>query len=177
MARTATAVRHDLQPAPEPRIDVLDRERRRGRITEASYLVGRQVEQVFKHMHAMGERFELDRTDGSRSIELKAVAGSERLVAVNNFLRWLMHHVGQFDTWLLWIVLGNRVSFELARVALWPHQRGVRGLHYTIDRFRDALAMLAEAKAAKGSGIKNPARSAAPSEPCRKEEPRLRKKF
>jgi hypothetical protein len=37
-------------------------------------------------------------------------------------------------------------------------RRGVRGLRYVADRFRDALAALAEAKAAKGRDARRVAR-------------------
>jgi len=53
---------------------------------------------------------------------------------------------------LLWIVLGMRLSFRTAAVSF--GRQGVRGLRYTVDRFRDALAVLAEAKAAKGREVR-----------------------
>ena len=52
------------------------------------------------------------------------------------------------QTTLLWIILGERKTFAQATQAF--GRSGVRGLRYTVDRFRDALATLAEAQAAKG---------------------------
>jgi hypothetical protein len=125
-------------------IDLLDRERRRGRIDEASFLVGRQIERVFEQMHhrarANGQSLDANGINGFAPAELQLVPGLERA----------FEHLGPLDARLLWLVLGNRQSLELAALALWPQRKGVRGLHYTIDRFREALSALAEAKAEKG---------------------------
>jgi hypothetical protein len=138
------------------RIDLLDRERRSGAIDEASYLIGREVERVFEHMSHIeggGQWFEGDRIDGATSAELKTLLGLERAYMVNTFLGWLVRHIGRSDTRLLWIVLGNRLSFSVAAFAIWHHE-GVRGYRYAIDRFRDALHTLAEVKAAKGRALR-----------------------
>jgi len=54
------------------RIDLLDQERRAGRLDEASYLVGREVERVFEgmsHIAGGGQWLEGDRVDGATSAE------------------------------------------------------------------------------------------------------------
>ena len=137
------------------RIDLLDRERRQGNIDEAAYLVGREIEKVFEHMTRVsggGQWCEGDRLDPATQAEVAALLGFERAHAVNAFLGWLVRHVGQRDTRLLWIVLGMRLSFRTAAASF--GRQGVRGLRYTVDRFRDALAVLAEAKAAKGREVR-----------------------
>jgi len=141
------------------RIDLLDRERRDGSITEASYLVGREIEKVFEHMTRVsggGQWCEGDRLDPATQAEVAALLGIERAHAVNAFLGWLVRHVGQRDTKLLWIVLGMRLSFRTAAASF--GRQGVRGLRYTVDRFRDALAVLAEAKAARGREVRRASR-------------------
>lgn len=136
------------------RIDLLDRERRDRAIDEASYLVGREVERIFEHMTRVsggGQWCEGDRLDPATQAEVAALLGIERAAAVNAFLGWLVRHVGQRDTLLLWRVLGLRWSFGVTAIAFGRLDR--RGKRYTIDRFRDALAVLAEAKAAKGREV------------------------
>jgi len=137
------------------RIDLLDVERRQGHLDEAAYLVGREIERVFEHMTRVsggGQWCEGDRLDPATQAEVAALLGIERAHQVNAFLGWLVRHVGQRDTKLLWIVLGMRLSFRTAAVSF--GRQGVRGLRYTVDRFRDALAVLAEAKAAKGREVR-----------------------
>lgn len=137
------------------RIDLLDRERRSGVITEAQYLVGREVEKVFEPMKRIsggGQWHEGDRIDAASTAELATVLGMERAYAVNAFLGWMVRHLGPSDTRLLWFVLGRGHSYGVAAVAF--RRFGVRGLRYTIDRFRDALAVLADAKAAKGRAVR-----------------------
>ena len=133
------------------RIDLLDQERRQGSIDEASYLVGREIERVFEHMariSGVGQWSEGDRLDPATEAEVRALLGIERAYAVNAFLQWVARHVGRQDTRLLVMVLGDRVSLSAAAVAF--GRQGRRGFRYSVDRFRDALAVLAEAKAAKG---------------------------
>jgi hypothetical protein len=137
------------------RIDLLDRERRDRTLDEASYLVGREVERVFEQMTRVsggGQWCEGDRLDPATQAEVAAILGIERAHMVNAFLGWLVRHIGQRDTVLLWRVLGLRWSFGVAAVAAGRLDR--RGKRYTIDRFRDALAVLAEAKAAKGRELR-----------------------
>ena len=137
------------------RVDFLDRERRNNRIDEASYLVGREIERVFEHMVRIsggGQWCEGDRLDPATQAEVAALLGIERAAAVNAFLGWLVRHVGQRDTKLLWIVLGCRLEMATAAAAF--GQTGIRGLRYVSHRFRDALATLAEAKAAKGREVR-----------------------
>jgi hypothetical protein len=133
------------------RIDLLDRERRGRRISEAGYLVGREVEAAFEHIGRMGgggQWLEGDRVDAAAAHELAIVLGVERARGLNAFLGFLVRNLGRQDTRLLWLVLGERASFPRAALAF--GRVGVRGVRYTMDRFRDALAALAEAKAARG---------------------------
>lgn len=136
------------------RIDLLDRECRAGKIDQASYLVGREVERIFEHMTRVsggGQWTEGDRLDPATQAEVAALLGIERAVMVNAFLGWMHRHLGRPDTRLLWLVLGMRLTLPQAAVAF--RRNGVRGFRYTTDRFRDALAVLAEAKAAKGREV------------------------
>jgi hypothetical protein len=98
----------------------------------------------------LSDWFAGDRIDEYTRAEAKAVLGLERAVAVNAFLRWLVRHLGPLDTRLLWTILGNRLTFAITAVTLWPEKPGVRGLRYTIDRFCDSLGTLAEARSARG---------------------------
>jgi hypothetical protein len=137
------------------RIDLLDKERRQGSIDEASYLVGREIERVLEHMvriSGVGQWSEGDRLDPATEAEVRVLLGIERAAQVNAFLAWLARHVGRQDTRLLVMVLGDRVSLSAAAVAF--HREGRRGYRYTMDRFRDALSVLAEAKAAKGREVR-----------------------
>ena len=137
------------------RIDLLDQERRQGSIDEASYLVGREIERVLEHLVRVsggGQWCEGDRLDGATQAEVKALLGIERAQLVNAFLAWITRHVGRMDTRLLVMVLGDRVSLSAAAVAF--GRQGRRGFRYSVDRFRDALAVLAEAKAAKGRAVR-----------------------
>jgi hypothetical protein len=137
------------------RIDLLDQERRSGKIDEASYLVGREVELVFEQMNRIGgggQWWEGDRVDAASAAALNAMVGAERAFKVNAFLAWLVRHLGRQDTRLLWIVLGNRLSLRTAAASF--GRPGVRGRRYTVDRFRDALACLAEVKAARGRALR-----------------------
>lgn len=137
------------------RVDLLDRERRRRFIDEASYLVGREIEAAFEGMgriSGLGQWLAGDRVDAAVAHELAIVLGVERAYAVNALLGFLVRHLGKSDTRLLWLVLGERLPFSLAAAAL--GRPGVRGLRYTMDRFRDALVVLADAKAARGRELR-----------------------
>lgn len=137
------------------RIDLLDRECRAGRINTAAFEAGRDVEKVFEHMSRIGgggQWLEGDRMDAATSADLMALLGAERGREVNAFLVWLVRHVGARDTRLLWIILGDRLSFAAAAAAF--RRPGVRGLRYTRDRFAEALDTLADARAAKGRGAR-----------------------
>jgi hypothetical protein len=137
------------------RIDLLDRERRSGAINEAQYQIGREIERVFEPMKRIsggGQWHEGDRIDAATSADLATMLGMERAYAVNAFLRWMVRHLGPNDTRLIWFVLGRGHSYGVAAVAFKRH--GVRGLRYTIDRFRDALSALADAKAARGRALR-----------------------
>lgn len=133
------------------RFDLLDRERRQRAIDEASYLVGREIERILQpmsHVSGGGQWLEGDRVDAASQAELALVLGVDRARAVNHLLVWMVRHIGRADTRLLWIVLGQGLGLPTAALAF--GRRGVRGMRYTTDRFRDALSVLAEAKAARG---------------------------
>lgn len=133
------------------RIDLLDRERRNGGLDEASYLVGREIERLFEpmsHVSGGGQWLEGDRVDAATQADLAVVLGFDHARKVNHLLVWMVRHIGKSDARLLWIVLGHGFTFATASAAF--DRRGVRGLRYTIDRFRDALGVLADAKAAVG---------------------------
>lgn len=137
------------------RIDLLDQERRAGRLDEASYLVGREVERIFEgmsHIAGGGQWLSGDRVDAATSAELMAVFGAERAAKVNSFLGWLVRHVGRWDARLLWMILGERLTFVQAAAVF--GRGGYRGRRYAADRFSDALAALAQVKAAKGRALR-----------------------
>jgi hypothetical protein len=137
------------------RIDLLDVERRAGYLTEAAYLVGREVEAMFEYMGRIsggGQWSEGDRVDPATAAEVYTLMGIEGAMKVNAFLGWLLRHLGRQDTLLLWRVLGDRLTLQQAAVAAGRLDR--RGYRYTMDRFRDALSVLAEAKAAKGRALR-----------------------
>jgi len=136
------------------RIDLLDRERRARRIDEASFLIGREIESAFEQMHRIsggGQWFEGDRIDAAAQAELALMMGVERAFIVNKFLNWLVRHVGKTDTRLIWLLLAERQTFLQASQLF--GRSGVRGLRYTMDRFRDALSSLADARAARGRDV------------------------
>lgn len=137
------------------RIDLLDRERRSGNIDEASYLVGRTTERVFEHLTRIsggGQWCEGDRLDPATQAQVAAQHGFDKAIKVNAYLGWLCRHLGQRDTRLLWLVLGDRLT--IWQVAAAFGRPGRRGFSYTVDRFREALSILAEAKAAKERAVR-----------------------
>ncbi len=137
------------------RIDLLDVERRAGYLTEAAFQTGREVEAMFERMNRMtggGQWSEGDRVDPATAAEVYTLMGIEGAMKVNAFLGWLLRHLGRPDTLLLWRVLGDRLTLQQAAVAAGRLDR--RGYRYTMDRFRDALVVLADAKAAKGREVR-----------------------
>jgi hypothetical protein len=139
------------------RIDLLDVERRAGYLTEASYQVGREIEAIFERMIRVsggGQWSEGDRVDPATAATVYTVLGIEGALKVNKFLGWMLRHVGKPDTLLLWRVLGGD-RLTLRQAALTFGRKGYRGHRYTMDRFRDALAVLADAKAAKGREVRD----------------------
>jgi hypothetical protein len=138
------------------RIDLLDRERRGGRISEAAYLVGRETERAFENMTRIGggsQWLEGDRIDAATAAELRTVLGIERAHAINDFVGWLVRQIGVRDTSLLRLVLGDGLGLGIAGVAVFG-RNGTRGYRYAADRFCDALEVLAEAKAARGRALR-----------------------
>jgi len=133
------------------RIDLLDRERRAGRISEAQYLAGRDVERALDglgHVPGGGQWLEGDRVDSATAAQVAVVLGYERAMRANRFLEWLLRRLGITDTRLLLLVLVEGNPLHVAAIRL---GRGdARGRHYIADRFRDALGVLAEARAARG---------------------------
>jgi hypothetical protein len=107
-----------------------------------------------------------DRVDAATQAELANILGLERARSVNFFLAWVTRHVGRSDTRLLWYILGQRLSFSNAALA--QGREGVRGLRYTIDRFRDALAQLAQARAATGRVVRSRVENPRQGRPLRK---------
>jgi hypothetical protein len=137
------------------RVDLLDTERRSGKIDEASFLVGRECEVIFERMNRIsgaGQWGEGDRTDFATAAECYTLLGLESAVKVNAFLNWVHRHVGTMDTLLLWRILGCRMSITATAVSFGRDSR--RGHRYVHDRFVDALAALANAKAAKGAQVR-----------------------
>lgn len=133
------------------RIDLLDAERRAQYLTEAAYQVGREIEAIFERMIRVsggGQWSEGDRVDPATAAEVYTLMGIEGAIKVNKFLGWMLRHIGRQDTLLLWRVLGDRLTLQEAALRFGRLDR--RGYRYTMDRFRDALTVLAEAKAAKG---------------------------
>jgi len=137
------------------RIDLLDKERRDGSISEAAYQAGRTVERVFERMSRVagsGQWLAGDRLDSATQAQVAAALGFENAIKVNAYLTFLLRHLGKRDARLLWAVLGLRLKFQT--IALAEHRPGIRGVRYIADRFRDALGVLAEAKSAKGKALR-----------------------
>ena len=137
------------------RYDLLDQERRSGKLDEASYLAGREAERTFEAMSRIsggGAWLEGDRIDAASAAELNTLLGIERAYAVNAYLGFLVRHLGRRDTRLLWSILGLRLDFRA--IALSERRPGVRGVRYIHDRFAETLATLAEVKAARGRSHK-----------------------
>jgi hypothetical protein len=133
------------------RIDLLDRERRADRITEAQYLAGRDVERKLAglgHIGGGGQWLDGDRVDPGTAARLAVALGYERALVANRFLDWLLRRLGVRDTRLLLLVLAEGNPLHVAAIRL--GRGGRRGMQYTADRFRDALEVLAEARAARG---------------------------
>ena len=137
------------------RYDLLDRERHSGNLDEAAFQMGRTVERVFERMSRVsgaGQWAVGDRLDGATQAQVAAALGFENALKVNAFLNFLLRHLGPMDTRLLWMILGDRLTFQTAAIAF--GRSGVRGVRGTVDRFREALAALAEVKAARGRALR-----------------------
>jgi len=134
------------------RVDLLAQERRAGRLDEASYRAGRDIESAFERMGrvsgGMQWLFGGDKIDSATQAEMQAILGVENAYKVNALLSWMVKHLGKMDTRIVWCVLGDRLSFTAVAASF--GRKGVRGRRYVHDRFCDSLATLAEAKAARG---------------------------
>src|SRR5262245_40984839 len=82
------------------RVDLLDRERRAGRISEAQYLAGRDVERALAglgHIGGGGQWLEGDRVDPGTAARLAVALGYERALMANKYLDWLLRRLGVRD--------------------------------------------------------------------------------
>jgi len=135
------------------RFDLLDRERARGFLDEASYLAGREIEATFESMARLRSTFcsMADHIDAAAKAELATLCRIDQARTINNFLCFLVRQVGRSDTKLLWYTLGERLPFSVAAAMF--GRSGIRGLRYTMDRWRDALTTIANTKAAHGRAV------------------------
>ncbi len=148
------AARERLLATVNRRVDVLEDERSRGRISEAAYQIGRILQAVFERGQGpRGARMqwsEGDRVDAAWAHELAVVLALDDAHKIKAYLDRLAHTVGMLDARLLRHVLGDRLSF--AECAAARGRAGERGTRYYAARFRDALEFVAERWAARGRG-------------------------
>jgi hypothetical protein len=135
------------------RVDLLQDERSRGRISGAAYREGRLAQAVFGRARGpvTSNWSGADRVDAFVARELAVIHGildAERIVRL---VDWMRSELGRIDADILQRVLGENQSY--ADVATLQGKSGEFGQRYVARRFRDALELLARTRAAAGPAL------------------------
>jgi hypothetical protein len=136
-------------------VDVLEDERAHRRISEAAYITGQQLMQVFGRARGPGNASNwagASRVDAFVSKELAVISGIDAARAITKAKAWLERELGKIDGRLVGRILHEGKSF--AECAALQGKAGDRGMRYIAARFRDALEQLAEAQAATGAATR-----------------------
>jgi Ni/Co efflux regulator RcnB len=135
------------------RTDLLELELAHGRISQAAFLVGREIQSKLERQSQVGAGNQWnsgDRVDAYQRHEEYIVTNLEIARDIQAYFSWIgrcLGHAG-IDGKILRNVLGDRMSYGACAVL--HGKRGDRGARYIAQRFRDALEALANAQAAKG---------------------------
>lgn len=133
------------------RVDILEYEKAHRRITEQQYCLGRIVQAVFERSSGRigsGGFNAGSRVDMVTANELRMIYAVDDARVVRAYMDRITRALGYIDMRILRQILGERLTF--AQVAEARGRAGRQGTSYYADRFRDALAALVEAWAAKG---------------------------
>lgn len=134
------------------RVDILEYEKAHKRIGEQQYCLGRIVQAVFERCAGRvgsGGWNAGSRVDAVTANELRMIYAVDDARVVQAYMDRITRALGHIDMRILRQVLGERLTF--AQVAEARGRAGRQGTAYYADRFRDALAALVEAWAAKGT--------------------------
>lgn len=139
------------------RTDLLELEYAHGRISEAALRVGREIQGKLERLSQVGTGNQWrqgDRVDQYQRHEEVIVNMLEAARASEAMFSWITRCLGKenLDAKILRNLLGDNMSY--GAVAVLHGKRGDRGVRYIAERFRDALEVLANAQAAKGTGGK-----------------------
>ncbi len=135
------------------RTDLLELELAHNRISQAAFLIGREIQDKLEQQTRTGAGNQWnsgDRVDQYQQHELHIVAGLELAREIQAYFSWIGRCLGRasIDCRLLRDILGERLSYGAC--ATMHGKLGDRGTRYIAQRFRDALEALATAAAAKG---------------------------
>jgi hypothetical protein len=132
------------------RIDLLENERKLGRISEAAYREGGRLLELLEAAHRIGGTNWSggDRIDAYTAHETAIVKKIETAQEITAVVAWVRSRLGAYDTQILRWVLGDRMTFMNIAARTGPATERRAG--YVAQRFRDALQSLADARAAVG---------------------------
>jgi hypothetical protein len=136
------------------RTDLLELEYAHNRISEAALRIGREIQSKLERLSQVGTGNQWrqgDRVDQYQRHEEVIVNMLEAANASEALFSWIARCLGRanLDVKILRNLLGDNMSY--AAVAIHHGKRGDRGVRYIAERFRDALEVLANAQAAKGT--------------------------
>ena len=142
----------NIHVATNRAVDVLEEERARGRISEAAYMTGREVQAVFERAARLGMPTRSwdggSRVDAAAAHELAIAKNIDAARACDREMDRLEAAVGQIGARFLREIIAEGTSFRAyAERRGWA---GDRKVAYVGDRFRMALEDLAEFRAARG---------------------------
>lgn len=138
------------------RTDLLELELSHGRLTQAAFLVGREIQKLFEQATRTGAGNQWnsgDRVDQYQRKEEAVVTQFEIARKISAHADWMRKCLGQesIDCKIIRNILGDNMNY--GATAVLHAKKGDRGVRYIAQRFRDALETLANAQAAKGRGL------------------------
>lgn len=136
------------------RVDILEGERSRHRITEGAYRVGREIQRTFERASRVGSGSqwrEGDRVDMQVAKEAAIHRNIEIARAVDGEMKRLTREVGIVGAEFLRDILGDGASFK--EYADRTGRAGDRGATYVANRFRTMLEDIVECRAARGRAV------------------------
>jgi len=135
------------------RTDILELELAHNRISQAAFLVGREIQSLFEKAATTGAGNQWnsgDRVDQYERKESKIEANFALAKKIESYAATWRRVFGHdnIDCKILRNILGDQMSYGACAVL--HGKRGDRGARYIAQRFRDALEALAAAQAARG---------------------------
>lgn len=133
------------------RTDILEDERSHGRISEAAYLVGRELQEAWERQARLGSSSNWNdggRVDMSERHELAIGYAVQDAKQIAQTMRRLEAAVGTIGARVLRAIIGDRIPF--AAFAAARGKSGERGTAQVASHFRMLLEDVAEAFAARG---------------------------